>query len=195
MLMLVIIAVALVAGLVRGGSLQGLAQIQLRWVPLVLLGLALQLLIFTPGREQGLITVFVPQIYVLSMAILTAWVLLHRDLPGVLIMSVGLLMNLAAIAANGGFMPVDPDIARIAGQLRDADAGGVANITNSRATDAPVNLWILTDILPVPAGIPFANVFSLGDVMLTIGASVLIYRSMRRKLPPPDIGGAAPASQ
>jgi hypothetical protein len=38
----------------------------------------------------------------------------------------------------------------------------------------------LTDIFAIPAGLPFANVFSVGDVLLGIGIIVVIVAAMRR---------------
>jgi hypothetical protein len=43
---------------------------------------------------------------------------------------------------------------------------------------APV-LALLTDIFAVPAWVPFANVFSVGDVLIAIGIAVAIAATMR----------------
>ena len=48
MLRLAIIVLVIVVALLRGGSLRNFAAVQLRWLPLVIVGFALQLLIFTP---------------------------------------------------------------------------------------------------------------------------------------------------
>jgi hypothetical protein len=38
----------------------------------------------------------------------------------------------------------------------------------------------LTDIFAVPAGIPMANVYSVGDVLIAIGVVIVIASLMRR---------------
>jgi hypothetical protein len=38
----------------------------------------------------------------------------------------------------------------------------------------------LTDIFAIPRGIPFANVFSVGDILLGAGVFILIVVMMRR---------------
>ncbi len=38
--------------------------------------------------------------------------------------------------------------------------------------EAPA-LWILTDIFALPPPMPFANVFSIGDVLIAIGVAVV----------------------
>jgi len=110
------------------------------------------------------------------MALLIVWVWLNRGLPGIWLVAVGVLMNTVAIAANGGVMPVEPLAAQYAGRLAAYATDGPAIANNSLATTTGVQLWLLTDIFPVPAGIPLANVFSLGDLLLTTGVGIFCYR-------------------
>ena len=41
------------------------------------------------------------------------------------------------------------------------------------------HLLLLTDIIAVPKAVPLANLFSVGDVLLTIGVGVLCCRTIR----------------
>lgn len=178
MLRTVIVLIVLVVALVRGGSLVGFARLRLSFLPLVLGSLLIQLLIFSPfSLSTFLAPVSIP-LYLISMLMLVIWVGLNRHIPGIILIAAGVLMNLAAIVANGGYMPVAPDAARYAGTVAAFEQAG-PTVNNSHATDTGVQLWILTDIFPIPAGIPLATVISLGDILLTVGASVLIYRTMR----------------
>lgn len=189
MLRLVIVLVVVVAALLRGGSLRRFAELQLRWVPLVLAGLGLQLLIFTPFRETAIIPTATAALYLLSMLLLAGWVAGNRHVPGILLIAAGVLMNLAAIAANNGYMPVDPLAAQYAGIIDNYPQGEQPIANNSFAAAQGVRLWILTDIFPVPGRIPLATVYSLGDILLTTGVGILCYRTM---LGP---RAAAPAAQ
>jgi len=171
----VILAVISVA-LWRGGSLRNFAAIELRGLALVFGSLGLQLLIFTPFVDQALIPFATGALYLLSMALLIVWVWLNRGLPGIWLVAAGVLMNTVAIAANGGQMPVEPLAAQYAGRLAAYATDGPAIANNSLATSTGVQLWLLTDIFPVPAGIPLANVFSLGDLLLTTGVGMFCYR-------------------
>ena len=45
---------------------------------------------------------------------------------------------------------------------------------NSAVVD-DARLWFLGDIFAVPEGIPFANVFSIGDVILVLGGAVAVH--------------------
>jgi hypothetical protein len=180
MMMPLIVAIASIAALVRGGSLHNIASLQLRGIPLVIGGLILQLLIFTPFRMLPLLSIATPQLYVVSMALLVVWVALNWHIPGITLMGAGLLMNCAAIVANNGYMPVAPASVRYAERLAQYTASGLPSANNSIAIDEHVRLWLLTDIIAVPGWVPLANVFSLGDVFLTIGASLLCYQTIRR---------------
>jgi Family of unknown function (DUF5317) len=190
MVILVILLPVIAVALLRGGTLANLIELRLRWTPLVLVALAVQLLIFTPFRKQPLIPIWTPQLYMLSMALLTAWVALNWRIPGMALMALGLLSNFAAIAANGGYMPVAPESARYAGRLARYAAQGLPVANNSIATGDQVRLWLLTDILPIPAWLPFANVYSVGDVLLTVGGALLCYRTIHWPLVPAPVAGA-----
>jgi hypothetical protein len=162
----------------------------------VLAALAMQLLIFTPFLAKSLISMWTTQLYMFSMALLTIWVALNWRIPGMALMALGLLSNFVAIAVNGGYMPVSPESARYAGRLERYADDGLPVANNSIATGDQAQLWLLTDILPIPAGLPFASVYSIGDVLLTIGGAQLCYRAIRRQpptMPAPVVVSAAGA--
>lgn len=175
---LVVLAVVVVA-LLRGGKLQNLADVKLRALPLVFASLGLQVLIFNPVIGPQLVTPVVAAIYLASMVLLVVWVAMNRVVPGMALIAAGVLMNTAAIAANGGLMPVDPEAAAYAGRLARYEENDALVRNNSLATDIDVQLWLLTDIFPIPAGIPLANVYSLGDILLTTGIALFCYQILR----------------
>lgn len=183
MLRVLIVVAVIVAALLRGGSLSGLARLRVRQVPLVLGSLLIQLAIFPLVGEALLPAGLTVPLYLLSMGLLVWWVWLNRELPGLGLIGGGVVMNLAGIAANGGYMPVDPEAAAYAGNA--AVYADAAVVNNSLASNEGVRLWLLTDIFPVPAGIPFATVYSLGDILLTAGVGILCYRAMMAR--PADI--------
>lgn len=189
---LIVLAVIAVA-LLRGGSLRNFAAVRLRALPLVFASLALQILIFNPIADERLGPAATGISYLLSMALLIVWVALNRAVPGMLLVAAGVLMNTAAIAANGGFMPVDPQAAQYAGRLAQYPTEGLPVSNNSVALAEGVRLWLLTDIFPVPAGIPLANVFSLGDILLTAGIAYFCYGVISGALGRPAAPAQPPA--
>ena len=101
------------------------------------------------------------------------------------IAAVGAGCNLLAIIANGGYMPADPEA------LASVGLGG-PGYTNSIVLTDPV-LPFLTDVFAMPAWMPAANIFSIGDVLLGIGVAATIALGMRRQVKPatPASDGAA----
>ena len=171
MFILYAIPIGIVIGYLIGGRLDRLSGLRLRWVPLILLGLAVQVAIFTDavGRAVGDTG---PAIYVGSAAVVLAAVLRNVAIPGVAVIAVGAGCNLAAIVANGGWMPADPAALESIGGLG-------AGYTNSVLVAEPA-LRPLTDLFALPAWLPFANVFSIGDVLIGVGIVATIALAMRR---------------
>src|SRR6476661_1933251 len=134
MLRLAIIVLVIVVALLRGGSLRNFAAVQLRWLPLVIAGFALQLLIFTPFARLPLVGFATVPIYVLSMLLLVIWVVANWRIPGMALIATGLVLNVIAITVNGGHMPVSLESARYSGTIGNyaSEGGFVAN--NSIAT-------------------------------------------------------------
>lgn len=175
--MFVIYAVplGLLAGRLLGGRLAGLATMRFRWAWLAIGGLAAQVILFG-GAVDRLIGAAGPALYVASTVAVLLAVLANLRLPGLPLVALGAASNLAAILANGGSMPADPGAYALAGLER---GGG---FSNSVVTETPA-LRPLTDIYALPDAFPFANVFSIGDVLIAVGIAVAIAAGMRRARP------------
>jgi hypothetical protein len=180
MLRLIVIVLVIIVALLRGGSLRNLAALQLRWVPLVIAGFALQLLIFTPFARSPLVTFATLPIYVLSLALLAIWVAANWRIPGMALIAIGLALNVAVIAANGGHMPVLPEGARLAGQYEVLAADDPRTSKHMLMASEQVRLWLLSDIIVIPHGVPGASVMSVGDLTLTVGIAILCYTTILR---------------
>ena len=168
----------LVIGLVSGGSVGRLGGLRFSWAPLIVVGLVVQLLLFSSSVGDAL-GPLAPVAYVASNLAVLAAVWKNRSIPGLPLVLVGGAANLLAICANGGYMPVSA--AALAALGRVAGDGYV----NSRFVDGAV-LGPLTDQFPMPAWVPLANIFSLGDVLIGVGAAIAIVAAMRGRAPMVD---------
>ena len=143
----------------------GLADIRFRWGPLILVGFLAQIVLFSdPVAER--VGDAGPLLYVASTLLVGAAVLRNLDLPGMPIIVLGAISNMAAILANGGFMPADP------GALAAVGMSAPTVYSNSAVVAAPA-LEPLIDRFALPRWLPMANVFSIGDVLLAVGLVVL----------------------
>ena len=173
--MLWAIPIGIVLGLLAGGRLEGLAALRLRWAWLAVAGLLVQVVLFSETGNK-LAGASAPTIYVASTLAVLVAVVRNFRITGMPVVALGSLSNLLAISANGGFMPADP------AALHAAGLDGPGSHTNSIVLENPA-LEPLTDIFAIPASLPLANVFSVGDVLLGIGIVVVIVAAMRRREP------------
>ena len=154
--MLWAIPAGLILGFLARGSLDGLFSLGFRWGPLAIAGLLVQLVLFTAFGD-ALAGDLGPAIYIASTVAVLVAVVRNWRVTGMQIVAVGSLSNLVAITANGGFMPASQEALEIAG------FAGPGDHTNSVVLADPA-FRPLTDIFALPAGIPLANVFSVGEI-------------------------------
>jgi Family of unknown function (DUF5317) len=177
MVILLAVPTGIAVGYLIGGRLDRLEELRFRWAWLAVAGLAVQVVLFS-GLLDDVITGGLGEIvYVASTAAVLIAVLRNLRLPGMLLVALGAVSNLAAILANGGVMPTTVAAMEAAG-LSPAEG-----FSNSAVLGDPA-LAPLTDIYALPSWLPFNNVFSLGDALIAAGIVVVIAAGMRR--------GAAP---
>ena len=173
MFMLYAILLGLVVGVATRGSLGALGQLQFRWWPLALGGLIVQLFLFSPLAEG--VGSLGPVIYVASTAMVAVAVLANiKQNRAFAVVAAGALCNLAAIVANGGFMPVTPET------LAESGRTAATGYSNSLASARPA-LDVLVDRFVLPSGLPLTNVFSVGDVLIAIGIALVIVTAMHAR--------------
>ncbi len=166
--MLLVVAALVLLGTVplAGGRLGRLADIRLRGVWAVFVAAALQVAIMNviPGGSHALHS----GLHVLSYALDAYFIFANRRLSGVPVLAVGAALNVLAITTNGGVMPASPSALRISG------IAGRAGFDNSAAL-AHAHLAFLGDIIPVPGPWPIGNVLSVGDLIIVVGAFIVLH--------------------
>lgn len=173
MLLLYAVILGVAAGLAGGGRLSALGSVRIRLWPVALAGFAFQALLFGPFATD--VGRWGPSLYVASTTLVTMALVLNLRQPGFWLITLGAFLNFAAIVANGGQMPASPDaVAAFAGSA----IGSAAGFANSVPMDSAV-LPFLGDIFVLPRPLPFANVFSIGDVLIGVGGAYFIWRTMR----------------
>lgn len=171
---MLIIALALLALLtvpLTGGRLSALAGVHLRKVWLLPTALGLQVVVISvvPHWPHTLVSA----VHVGTYGLAAGFVYANRHVPGVLLIGTGGVCNGVAIALNGGTLPASASALARAGKQMDPN-----EFANSGVLDDPYLPW-LGDQFAIPAGLPLANVFSVGDVLIVVGVAYGAHRICR----------------
>ncbi len=186
MLLFSVIAISVFIGLARGGRIQSLARLRLRhaWVPVglfVLQKLIVELPIVKPTTASNLSPVLLTATY----GALVFFLLVNLSLPGIKLVLIGSLLNLTVMLANGGHMPVTREgLERTGHADRIVIRDGLALVEGSKSIvlePEGTRLYLISDIFRVPEPYPFATNFSIGDVVITAGVSVMVLSTMLRE--------------
>jgi len=112
-----------------------------------------------------------------SQALLLGFAWLNRRLPGMPFLILGVILNLAVILANGGFMPISPQTAsrlvpqEILGNISPGSRFGTKDIL--LLPQETRFEWLADRFLP-PVWLPYQVAFSLGDVLIAGGVFGLL---------------------
>jgi hypothetical protein len=167
------LAIGLVAGFATGGKIANLARLRFRWPWLVVAALVVRVVTVLPPltRIDGS-----RWAYVAALTTVLAWTIWHIDrLPGIWLLAAGSAVNLFVIAANGGRMPVAPQLAGALvqrGQIGQYTLMGPGTQLNWLAD------WIA---LPGPLENVLREAYSPGDLIIAVGIATVVVLAMRAR--------------
>jgi DHA3 family macrolide efflux protein-like MFS transporter len=173
------IALGLVLGLLLGGHLEHLADIRLRFLPLLFLAVILR---FATEAMLGFGVEIVDALRVPLLALayglllVTLWK--NRAYPGLALAFIGIASNALVILVNGGHMPVWTPALKASGLPPELTS--VLHIgVDGTGAEFLVRLVPFADIIPIPIP-PFQNVASIGDLFLTAGLGFFLFATLMR---------------
>lgn len=155
---------------VRGGSLENLAQTRFGWIWVLIAALVIQIGTDILGYE-GLARPLAALLLAITYLGAAVFLALNRSLPGMAIAASGMMLNAIVILANGA-MPVSLWAARVAGIDELGDLG-----VKHEVAGPDTALPFLADVIPIPNAL---QIISFGDVVLGVGIAVLVYRQTAR---------------
>jgi hypothetical protein len=175
MILLLAVLIGLLAGVLRAKIRgQGYQPPEIDKVWLVVIAFIPQILAFQMSGTSALIpNDLAAGILVVSQALLLAFAWANRHQPGFWALGLGLVLNFLVISLNGGWMPISPDtVSRLTntspelwqiGQRLGTGKDIILSIEETR-------LWFLSDCLLLPSWFPYRVAFSIGDIIIAIGA-------------------------
>jgi hypothetical protein len=163
MFLLPSILLGFVFALLLGGRPSRLLNLRFRATWTVFGALAVQLVLFSDAAE-------VPRplraaLHIGSYVLLAVFALANRRLVALAPAMLGMFLNGAAIAANGGSMPILDGAAR---------AAGLQPESYENVSERARHLVFLGDVFSVPSQLPLSNAFSVGDLLICFGMIAFI---------------------
>jgi hypothetical protein len=154
-----------------GGRLGRLAGLRLPGTGWLVAALLVQVVVLEAVRDpDGPVRVLLEALHVATYLVAAWFLWTNLRVPGLWLVGLGAASNGVTIAANGGTLPARAEALRTAGI--EIPAGQFAN---SAALVHP-HLWFLGDVFAIPARFPLANVFSVGDLLILLGAAAVSLR-------------------
>lgn len=177
-----VILTALLLGWVLKGRLTRLADAPIRyaWMIFVPLGLAIASRALNCSHAVSFSSPIYGAVNVLGLATWCVFVVANRRIPGAKLILAGLLVNLLALAANGGTMPVSYDSVIITyGKEGARHWMAVFPFVKDMLIGPSTRLSFLCDVVPIPRPFSLGCVYSVGDIITSIGGFIAIVALMR----------------
>ena len=183
-LLLASIGLAIITAWMKRGKLSRLGDVAFRFWWVIPLMAILQSILIRLTHPFNRIEWWRLRPLMMTISYIILWIVvwLNHQLPGMTMVLVGTALNLLAIAANGGYMPISPDaLARIAAGLTACQMPLGSVVLGSKdvlLSPAQSLFWMLGDILVVPEPFPWPTAMSIGDLFLAVGVFLFIFPTM-----------------
>ncbi|NHM33853.1 DUF5317 domain-containing protein [Neobacillus terrae] len=167
------IIIGIIASLIMGGSLQQLVTVKLNHPWLIAVSFIIQFGAIYIFLEYLLMSVCASNIGLLIFCLVN-----YKD-KGFKYMVIGIFMNLLVMLANKGRMPVDVQAAK-ALSPEDFPAFMAGEYGKHIPISAHTHLNFLGDIFFLQYPYPRPIIISLGDIVLSIGVILFLYKAMAK---------------
>jgi len=182
MVLLVAVVIGLVSGCLRAGvsktpydlpDIRGLWMVFAAYLPQFFA-------FYLPATRNAIADQWIPIILVSSQMLLLIFAWSNRKVTGFPLLGMGLLLNFIAIVLNGGLMPITPEVLqKIIPPGNDIIIAIGERVPSGKDILLPresTRLWFLGDILTLPRSLKYQIAFSIGDIVISMGAFWLFWQ-------------------
>jgi hypothetical protein len=188
MILLVAIIIGLAATSLRARLYhRTLRLMHLRWEWLVFAAVIPQILVFQlPVIGRWVPEPVIPYLQIITMLGLLVFVIGNLSAPGFWALTLGLFTNFLVITLNGGWMPISlQTIWRLRPDLPADSWQAGSRLALTKDWIFALNdtrLVFLSDCLTLPSWVPYKFAFSIGDVLISLGAVLLLWSLSREDI-------------
>jgi len=180
MILLIGVAAGLLGGGIRAAVNKRTYQpYPLRLVWLVFLAITAQWFAFSfPLTRSSIPELGIRLILVLSQLALLIFTAANIRTPGFWVLGTGLVLNLLVISLNGGWMPISPETVQwlVPGSADSWQVGERLGYGKDIVLlKEDTILWFLSDLIHTPVGWSYKVAFSIGDIVIALGAFWLFW--------------------
>ncbi len=179
------IILSILIGRLRGGRLSRFADIEFHKIGWILVSFAIRFGLAWAATRVEIPRSVAAMVHVSAYLMIIYAVARNTHLRGMWLVGLGTALNLAVVAANGGRMPILDAGLRRAGldALPSYEMIGSGASYTHFLIDSSTHIPFLGDVLCIPKPFWPPTVFSAGDVVVMLGAFILVQSVMvpRRK--------------
>src|SRR5579859_1560117 len=182
--LLIPVVLTSVVGALWVGSWAGLQRLRIRWWPLAVGSIAVELVLHNaPVDRQSWALAWGPWIWVACLGAMLV-VLIRNGLSddrarsAFRLAAVGVAVNLFVVLANGGFMPQSAEARLQARGIPLVTADGRPQLRNVVPTGPETRFVWLSDVIAQPGWLPTANVVSVGDLVLSTALALWAFQTI-----------------
>jgi hypothetical protein len=173
-------------GMLRGGRARGIIKIDFNAIWLLLISVSIEFALSTwPGTAIAKMGISARIFFVtLQYCCFLAFIAFNIRKNSIWIIGLGGLLNMIVMIVNGGRMPVDPFILKLAPNSIETIRLAAGEICNYMIADETVKLLFLSDIIQIWNFT--RSIVSVGDLIIAVGMFFLVQNIVLSAKPAQD---------
>ncbi len=182
MILLIIVLISFSFAIIINNGLKGIENKEVKGFYFVIIGFAIQVLIFNEKFANSRYANYTSLLYIISLLIILIFMIInYKQYLGIKIMSLGFISNIVVIIANKGFMPQKLDLLIKSGQLEKVKMLKLhSHFYNATLMNKHTHLNFLGDRIMLSLFGKCKTVYSIGDIIIMIGVAVFIFELFKK---------------
>lgn len=173
---------AVIVGYMKGGKFIRLKNLEFKMLSPIIIALIFQyLLLIFSDNDLKIVGNYVEEIYLGSFILLFIGILLNIKTPSLWLVLIGAISNFVVFFMNGMKIPVAADALNLAGMNNTINLIENGQYKLYEIIASGTDYSLLGKVIAIDQVLPISGVFSIGDVLITLGLFVFIESHMNDK--------------